>query len=116
MAEDTGNNEDTGKSKFPIDFSACPICGSTRTMAGTIVEQEKERGKMGEDIHAFVFQHKSFFMDSRRTTLSVPILSTFYDVCLDCGTPYCIHAELATGAPQAMPRGGPKGFIPKGYG
>jgi len=93
--------------KFPIDFDSCPNCGSTRRLAEEVMRKEKDKGKVGEDTKPFAFSGQSLMADPRKTFLSAPILLTFYDVCADCGTVYCVHAELGTATPQMKPRQGP---------
>ncbi len=105
----------TEELKFPLKFTKCPICGSTRRLAEELVKQEKEKGKIGLDANAFLFQQQTLIMDPRKVILSFPVCITFYDACLDCGTTYCVHAELMQGAPQMKqpPLGGnmrPFGF------
>ena len=91
--------------KFPLEFTACPVCGSTRKLAEELVKQEQEKGKIGADANPFLFQQQTLIMDPRKVILSFPVLISFYDVCLGtddkpCGTVYCVHTELVQGAPQ----------------
>jgi len=93
--------------KFPIDFDSCPNCGSTRKLAEEVMRKEKDKGKVGEEAKPFAFFGQSLMADPRRPFISAPILLTFYDVCADCGTVYCVHAELGTATPQMKPGHGP---------
>ena len=90
---------------FPIDFDKCPVCGSTRRVAEEIMKEEIEKGKIGEGIKAAVTIFQAIITDPRKLQLSVPVLITAIDVCADCGTVYCIHAEKRTGTPQHPIRG-----------
>jgi len=92
--------EDKEELKFPLSFDQCPNCGSERKIAGEILKQEKEKGKISPGVKAFISTSNSVIADMGRTWLSAPIISTFYDVCGDCGTYYCIHAELGIATPQ----------------
>lgn len=108
----------TQELKFPLDFTKCPVCGSTERLAETLVKQEQENSKIGKDAKPFLFQEQTLIMDPRKVVLSFPVALSFYDVCLNCGTVYCVHAELARGTPQmkqAPPGGNMKPFgFPQG--
>lgn len=94
--------------KFPLTFDKCPNCGSTRRVANEVLQKQKDEGKIAPGVNAFIARHQSLIVDPRRTWLSAPIITTFYDTCVDCGTLYCTHANLAT----AMPQVGKKGMPP----
>lgn len=101
--------------KFPLNYTKCPVCGSTKRVAETLVKQEQEKGKIRPGVNTFLFMQQTLVMDPSKILVSVPVLLTFYDVCLDCGTVYCVHAELGQGTPQMKqpPPGGnmrPFGF------
>ncbi len=96
------------KPMFPINIDKCPNCGSTRRIANEVLEIEKEKGKIGPKVVSFLFQHQSLITDPAKTVLSAPIIMSFFDVCVDCGTVYCIHAEVKTAMPGQTP-GGPAG-------
>jgi len=106
-------DEQVEELKFPIDFDACPKCGSKRKVAQELIEQEKKKGKAGEDMRGAVIVQRTLIADGRRTLLSALMLTAMIEICYDCGTLYCVHAETAitqiqTGAP--MPKGGPTQF------
>lgn len=85
--------------KFPLDFKECPVCGSTRRIAGEVLEMQKEKGNIGLESNAYLFPHQSVIADAKRTFLSAPMILTFYDACADCGTVYCIHADVKVVVP-----------------
>jgi len=95
-------NEPEPKSllEFPLDFPTCGVCGSTRTVAATVGEEERQKGKMGKDTMVFMHQFNSIILDPTRVALSVPVLSSILDICAGCGTVRCVHAELSMGIPQ----------------
>ncbi len=95
--------------KFPLSFTQCPVCGSIRRVANEILNSEKEKGKVGLEISAFLFQHQSLIADARKTILSAPMITSMYDVCVDCGTVYCIHVQVGTAVPGAAPGKPPSG-------
>jgi len=97
--------------KFPLDFTNCPNCNSDRRLSNIILEQEKEKGKMPKESQAFLFTHTSIIAHPNGRWLTAPALITFYDACVDCGTMYCVHAELGTATPGAGPQA-PKANIP----
>jgi uncharacterized Zn finger protein len=80
--------------QFPIEFTNCPCCGSTERLAEIIANQEKEKGKISKTAHGAVIVQKSVIADPNRLALSAPVLVTFLDICANCGTVYCVHAEL----------------------
>jgi len=99
--------------KFPLEFNECPNCGSTRRVAGIIAEQEREKGKIGKDAQMALHQFTSIIADPRMVTLQAPAIIAYVDICADCGTLYCIHAQLGTAAPGSSQG---KGSGMKGFG
>ncbi len=83
--------------KYPKNYPNCPCCGSTERQAGNIIKKQKEEGKAGPNIIAFVHRYDSTIADMSRVLLTVPILSNFMDICEECGTMYSIHSELNQG-------------------
>lgn len=90
--------------KFPLSFNKCPSCGGKRRVSDEVLKGEIAKGKAGEDIHSFLFQYQSAINDPRRTVLSVPVIISFFDVCVDCGTVYCINAQVASGVLGEKPK------------
>ena len=86
--------------KFPLKFEECPNCGSTRRVANEVLEKEKLKNNVGLGVNAFLFQHQSMIADARKPFLSAPIILTFYDACVDCGTVYCVHMDVKVGMPS----------------
>jgi len=95
--------------QFPLTFDQCPNCSSTRRIANEVIQEQKDAGKAGENTQAWLFSHQSMIADMSRTHLQVPVVMTYYDVCMDCGTTYCIRVEKAMGVPgmKGMPKQGP---------
>ena len=83
-----------GLTKEPImhNFTECPNCGGKNTLAGDTLQKQIEEGKMPKESKAFIYQHQSVIA-KQSGWLSAPMIITFFDVCSDCGTVYCIHAE-----------------------
>jgi hypothetical protein len=74
------------------NFTTCPNCGGVHTLANDVLQTQIEKGAMPKESKAFIFQHQSVI--ARATGwLSAPLVITFFDVCSDCGTTYCVHAE-----------------------
>lgn len=82
------------ETKFPLTFNQCPNCGSIRRIGNEVLEQEKEKGRAGKDMIGFLFNHSGVVADQRKTMLSVPLISTLFDACMDCGAVYCVHADV----------------------
>jgi len=93
--------------KFPLEFKTCPNCGSTRRVAGTIAEQEREKGKISKEVQACIKQVTCIIADPRMVTLQAPAIIAFVDICADCGTMYCIRAQLGTATPSSPSGKGP---------
>ena len=100
--------EEEKELKFPLTWSKCPNCGSTRRIAGEIIEQERKKGRIGEGVTAVSFVAPPIMIaDPRKIILASPMLMTFYDVCADCGTLYCVRAEMKTVTPKIKPANPP---------
>lgn len=98
------------KVEFPLTFDQCPVCGSKRRVANEVIQEQKDAGTAKESTQAWLFNHQSIIMDQGRPHIQVPVVLSLYDVCMDCGTVYCIRAEVKMVTPQAgkpkMPPGG----------
>jgi len=104
--------DETQEVKFPIEFTACPNCGSTERMAGSILKKQQEEGKAGQDVKAVALTGKTIIADPRKINLAVPVLLTFLDICTECGTVYCVRAELGKGSMSTQSP--PGGKLPPG--
>ena len=91
------------KQEFPKTFDKCPVCGSTRRLAGMIGEQEKAKHKLMANTPVFLNQLQTIVADQAIPSSTVPVLITSLDVCADCGTLYCIRADVGTATVQAKP-------------
>jgi len=85
--------------QFPITFSKCPNCGSTRRIANEVLEGEKKKKGLNPKLMATLLQHQVIIADPTRTWLSAPAISSSFDACADCGTVYCVVAILGTAMP-----------------
>ncbi len=83
-------------------FDKCPNCGSEHQMGAGVLEELMAQGKAKEGTRAYVFQHSSLIMDPRCVNITAPLLTTFYDICSDCGTVYCVHAKVEVIMPSAQ--------------
>lgn len=100
------------KPEFPKEFNQCPNCGSTRRIANEVLQTEKDKEKIREQVKAFMFQTQCLIVDQTKAWLSAPMILAWYDVCVDCGTFYCIHANVKTAMPQmGKPKGQQQGGI-----
>ena len=75
------------------NFTKCPVCWSEKRIAKEVGEQQVEKGNLPKGLHAFMFQHQSVIAGAPGTWISAPVILSFYDVCKDCGTVYCVHTE-----------------------
>ena len=83
------------KPKYPnLDIGKCPVCGSTRQLADEVLQHQIKEGRLPASTKAFIFQYQSIVAGA--TWFSAPMILSFFDVCVDCGTVYCIHAEVKT--------------------
>ena len=85
--------EEQEEKQFPIHMEQCPNCGSLRRVAMEVLNKEHEAGKAMVATTAFLFQHQSLIAPPGGQFLSATVIVTWYDVCYDCGTVYCIHAD-----------------------
>jgi len=90
-----------------LDFTVCPNCGGERRVANEVMEELKASGKARPGINAFLFNHTTIISDQSKRTLSMPVVQTFYDACVDCGTVYVVHVEHGTATPQMPGLSGP---------
>ena len=86
--------------KFPKTFSQCPNCDGERRMANEVMQEQKDKGLAGEKSQAWLFSHQSMIADMSKPHIQVPVVISFYDVCLDCGTTWCIRLERVMATPQ----------------
>ena len=80
--------------QWPKEFKFCQACGGTETIANDIIQAEKDAGKCGENVIAFLYQHQSLIRDIAKTSLSAPLVTTFYDGCSQCGTVRIVHVNV----------------------
>lgn len=91
--------------KFPLEFNECPNCRGTRKVFNTVMEQEKAKGKIGEDAKGGTRTQMVIVADMRKTFLSAPALMITWDICADCGMEHCIRVDLTTATPQMQKQG-----------
>ena len=78
-----------------LDINQCPNCGSENRLANEVLQNQIKKGKMDKTTIAFLFTHQSII--ARPTGwLSAPCIISYYDVCSECGTVYCFHAQTIT--------------------
>ena len=75
------------------------------------MEQEKEKGKAGPDTRGILQVIQTIVADPRRAILQAPGLAAYVDMCLDCGTLYCVRVDGGKVTPQMKP--GPVKFNPQ---
>lgn len=87
------NESGDGKQGLILNFTECPNCRSTERLAGKVLQKEIEVGKMNRNSNAYLYKHESVIAKDMNW-LSAPMIISFYDMCTECGTVYCIHAEV----------------------
>jgi len=109
------------KQKIVAEFEKCPVCGSTRRFAGSIGDEQKGKGQMGQDLPVGVWEFAGPLFDPRLVSKflvgsKVPTIRVTIDVCLDCGTIYAVRLERGEASLRAVvaqpPQGQPPGFPP----
>lgn len=84
------------ESQLPLNIGQCPNCGGTRRIANEVLQEQIKKGRMKKDTKAFLYNHQSIIAGPVGTWLSAPMVISFYDVCMDCGTVYCVNAQVKT--------------------
>ena len=93
------------KAKYPaLDNLKCPVCGSARRLAAEVLQHQIDDGKLPKESIAFITQCQSVVAGPVGTWLSAPCIISFFDVCVECGTFYCTHAEVQTVVQGGKPK------------
>jgi len=85
---------------YPLEFNKCPACGCEDTVSKKVAEEEIEKGRMKEGYTPALTQDTTPIFDPREVIIfqrRVPVLITFYDVCVACGCYYCVRIEKGEG-------------------
>lgn len=86
--------------KFPLTFDQCPNCDSERRVANEVIQEQKDAGTAKESTRAWLFSHESLIADMGKPHIQVPVVLSFFDACVDCGTVYCVRIEVKMVTPQ----------------
>ena len=89
--------------QFPLDFDVCPNCGSTKRVANELVQVEKEHNLAPLGMKAWLWDHQTIIADKKSPPVSAPVVAACFDVCVDCGTLYCVHVEVTRVSMLATP-------------
>ena len=82
--------------EFPLNFSQCPNCGSTRRVTDEVLQAEQSEGKLQEVKSTHLFQQVGVVAPPSGRFLTAKAIVWMMDACADCGTIYIIHAEVQT--------------------
>ena len=85
---------------YPKTWDKCPVCGCTDTIANSVLQEEKDKGKIGKEAKAYISQTQSLIADMTKAFLTAPVITAYYDICVDCGIVYCVHVEVVQASPQ----------------
>lgn len=83
----------------PIKFDSCPNCGGTHRVVEEETNKAIARGELKLDAKIPAIVSRSLIFDPKLmpkisgVTKQVPAIFGFYDICVDCGTLYCISIE-----------------------
>jgi len=78
---------------FPKTWDACPNCGNPERLIEKIANEEKAAGKMPKNVPVGVQFGNLAICDPSAPASRVPLLSTRFDICTQCGTFYCIYVD-----------------------
>jgi len=108
------------KQQIIAEFDKCPNCGSTKRLAGSVAEEQKEKGLMGEGLKFGLYQMAGPILDPRKVNqmlvgTMIPTISALVDACLDCGIIYAVRLERGevplTAVVAQPPPGPPPGML-----
>jgi len=99
---------------FPIEFDKCPNCGGDKKVAQSVIDGLIEDGLAGEGLKGFAIVSPTVQGDPKRRQLLLTVLTCFIDVCADCGTLYCVRADLRKMSPEQGGQKPPQIF--RGFG
>lgn len=98
--------------EYPLKFEACPNCGSKSRVAEEVAADEVGNGRLKVGTRIAVLISKTLVFNPADTTImakrEAPMLIGFYDVCVQCGTLYCVEMQKGSAAiePQVKRPGG----------
>ena len=96
--------------QFPMNFD-CPNCGSKRRIIEIIGNEEKAKGRIGQDVSTCLMPLRNAVIDPRKPPLfTFPVIAVRLDVCADCGTVYASFINREQGS--MVPGKPPKGILP----
>lgn len=110
------------KQQIIAEFDKCPNCGSTSRLAGSVAEEQTEKGLMDKGLKYGIYEVGGPVLDPRKVNqmlvgTKVPTVTALLDVCLGCGTIYAVRlqrGEVSLKAMVAQPPPGPG--QPPGFG
>ena len=84
---------DNGQNKS-LEFNKCPVCGSESRVAGTIIQEEISKGKVGNNVIGATTIMQTALVDPTKSMLTAPILTALIDICTNCGALYCFRVDV----------------------
>lgn len=98
------------KEQLLAEFDKCPVCGSKKRLMEELVNEEKEKNKLGAEVTPCLLKMSSIATTPKSQVLvgqTVSVGTAVTDVCLDCGTIYATKIYRGEALLQAQPmRGG----------
>ena len=89
------------------EFDKCPGCGSTNRLAGSVADEQKAKGLLGEDWKLGIYQMGGVIVDPNKVNqmlvgTKVPVVSALVDVCMDCGMIFAVRLVRGEKSLQAV--------------
>ena len=105
-------NKDPNFSIYPIRFNVCPNCGSPRRIIEEEVNVEigAKHLAVGSRVPAMVSQSVLADPNNKSALIAkrpVPVMIGYFDVCVECGTLYCVEMNKMTAMLDPQIRQGP---------
>lgn len=88
--------------EFPLTFTQCPNCGSTRRISDEVVQSEKAEGRIPTVQSSCLFQQQSLIAPPDLRFITAKVIMWSADGCADCGTVYVTYAKVETATPQMV--------------
>lgn len=103
MESEQKGNLGPGEIKLPLDFPKCRVCGSTRLVIASLMDEEKAKGLVGKEARAALQTVQCILMDAQRVVLAPRVVNACLDICAECGAIRCVHAEFIKARVQMNP-------------
>ena len=90
------------KAEFPKIFKC--KCGSERTVIGVATTPLKMNGTIALSAFGAMENKLIYLTDPSKSRISTPAVLSHWDVCMDCGSWYCVKVEVVQVPKQQQPQ------------